>query len=228
MLWRRRIRQIHRVLGLLVFIQLLFWVGGGLTMAYLDLDEVRGAHRSAQADPMDLRQADSLYPIASVLAGVEQPVESVLLGSHLGQPVYRLKLADGELLIDALGGRLLSPLDASRALAVARADYTGELLAGEPVWITESHYEIRGRDLPLWRIDTGDELGTRLYVSPDSGEVVARRNRLWRIFDFVWMLHIMDYDQRSDFNHPLLIGFAFTTLLFVFSGLWMLVLAYRR
>ena len=129
---------------------------------------------------------------------------------------------------DAVGGQRLNPIDASLALAVARADYRGDLSNAAPVWVTEAHYEVRGRDLPLWRIDTGDDLETRIYVSPQSGEVVARRNRLWRIFDFVWMLHIMDYEQRSDFNHPLLVGFAFTTLLFVLSGLWMLVLAYRR
>ena len=51
---------------------------------------------------------------------------------------------------------------------------------------------------------------------------------LWRVFDFVWMLHIMDYDERDDFNHPLLLITAGTALLFVFTGLWMLVLPFRR
>lgn len=26
----------------------------------------------------------------------------------------------------------------------------------------------------------------------------------WRVFDFLWMLHIIDFDSRDDFNHPLL------------------------
>ena len=228
MLLRRRIRQVHRLLGLVVFIQLLFWVGGGLTMAFLDLDEVRGAHRKAEPVTVDLRMAESLFPVTSVLANVEYPVRSVQLDLVAGNPVYRVTLADGLRLFDAVGGQRLNPIDASLALAVARADYRGDLSNAAPVWVTEAHYEVRGRALPLWRIDTGDDLETRIYVSPQSGEVVARRNRLWRIFDFVWMLHIMDYEQRSDFNHPLLVGFAFTTLLFVLSGLWMLVLAYRR
>jgi len=67
-----------------------------------------------------------------------------------------------------------------------------------------------------------DARHTTLYVSPQTGEVVARRNDLWRAFDFVWMLHIMDYDEREDFNHPLLIATAATALLFVLSGLGML------
>lgn len=228
MLWRRRIRQVHRLLGLAVFLQLLFWVAGGLTMAVLDLDHVRGAHLKAAPAPVDLREAANLYPIDRVLEDAGDAVTSVELDLMAGLPVYRLKSAAGPLLIDAVGGERLNPIHAALALAVARADYSGELANVDPVWVTELHYEVRGRDLPLWRIDTGDDLDTRLYVSPESGEIVARRNQLWRVFDFVWMLHIMDYDQRSDFNHPLLIAFAATSLLFVLSGLWMLILAYRR
>ena len=56
---------------------------------------------------------------------------------------------------------------------------------------------------------------------------VARRNDWWRLFDFVWMLHIMDYETRDDFNHPLLIATAATALLFVVSGLFMLFFAFR-
>jgi len=34
--------------------------------------------------------------------------------------------------------------------------------------------------------------------------LLARRTTRWRIFDFLWMLHIMDFDTRDDFNTPLL------------------------
>ena len=101
MLLRRRIRQVHRLLGLVVFIQLLFWVGGGLTMAFLDLDEVRGAHRKAEPVTVDLRMAESLFPVTSVLANVEYPVRSVQLDLVAGNPVYRVTLADGLRLFDA-------------------------------------------------------------------------------------------------------------------------------
>ena len=42
-----------------------------------------------------------------------------------------------------------------------------------------------------------------VYHKP-TGELVTRRHELWRVFDFVWMLHIMDYDTREDVNNPLL------------------------
>ena len=43
-------------------------------------------------------------------------------------------------------------------------------------------------------------------VDAGSGEVTAVRHDRWRLFDWFWMLHIMDYDERSDFSTPLLTG----------------------
>mgnify|MGYP003339799900 CR=1 FL=1 len=37
-----------------------------------------------------------------------------------------------------------------------------------------------------------------------DGEIVSRRHALWRVFDFAWMLHIMDYEARTNVNNPLL------------------------
>ena len=34
--------------------------------------------------------------------------------------------------------------------------------------------------------------GTHFYVDAGSGEIVARRTRWWRFYDFMWGLHIMD------------------------------------
>lgn len=225
---RRGLRALHRWLGLLVVLQLLAWVAGGLTMALLDIDRVRGAHLAAPAVPADLRGAGALVAVDEVLAGVDQPVHGLSLQSLLGRPVWRLNTAAGSLLLDAADGARLDPLDRRTAVAIARADFTGQAGPVQAHWISEPNTEIRGRELPLWRVDMGDELATSIYVSPRTGEVVARRNRLWRVFDFVWMLHIMDYRQREDFNHPLLVATAATALAFVLTGLAMLAVSLRR
>ena len=51
-----------------------------------------------------------------------------------------------------------------------------------------------------------------------AGELLARRTDRWRIFDFLWMLHIMDFDTRDDFNHPLLQLAAVLGLIIALSG----------
>jgi hypothetical protein len=46
-------------------------------------------------------------------------------------------------------------------------------------------------------VDFDDWLQTTLYLHPDTGALVTRRHRLWRWYDFQWMLHIMDYGDRE-------------------------------
>jgi hypothetical protein len=52
--------------------------------------------------------------------------------------------------------------------------------------------------------------------------VTKHRNGIWRAFDFLWMLHTMDYRSRDDFNNPLLRGVAAMAVVAVLSGflLW--------
>ena len=50
--------------------------------------------------------------------------------------------------------------------------------------------------------------GTHFYVDAGSGEVVARRTRFWRVYDFMWGLHIMDLQGREDTHNPWVVGFA--------------------
>ena len=73
-----------------------------------------------------------------------------------------------------------------------------------------------------------DELGTRLYVSTERGLVTARRNNRWRLFDLLWMLHIMDYQERENFNNPLVITAALFALVTVLAGLVLLVIRMQR
>ena len=47
------------------------------------------------------------------------------------------------------------------------------------------------------RVDFADGEGTRLYISTSTGEVIARRNDVWRFYDFFWMLHIRRGRPRS-------------------------------
>ncbi len=228
-LWRRRLRHLHRGLGLILSLQLLFWIGGGLVMSILNIDAVRGSDQRNTPPPVPLDPAQA-YLSPGELIRQQAPVTSLRLGRLLERPVYIARNAEGARLFDAASGEALSPLSAELARQIARADFSGAATISAVHWIgkDDAGSETRGRELPLWRVDFADARSTRLYISPRTGEVVARRNQLWRIFDFVWMLHIMDYRAREDFNHPLLTGFAATALAFVLSGLLMLLVHRKR
>jgi hypothetical protein len=88
--------------------------------------------------------------------------------------------------------------------------------------------EIRGRKPPLWRADFDGWNKPALYLSPQTGELVSRRHELWRVFDFVWMLHIMDYETRDNVNNPLLTVFTWGAIVMALSGAWLLVYSFPR
>lgn len=195
--------KLHKWAALIIGLQVLAWVAGGLVMSAIPIQKVRGEHNIAE-QTAELDLAGVMSPgEAAAIAGITPT--SVELRPWLGRTVYGFGRDQGaSLIMDAVTGEILSPIDADTARAVALADYAGEPAIDAVTFFTEATWESR-RDMPTWRVDFADGEGTRLYVSAATGEVVARRNDVWRIFDFFWMLHIMDYSERTNFNHPLLI-----------------------
>lgn len=81
---------------------------------------------------------------------------------------------------------------------------------------------VRDHSLPIWQIDFDDEQNSSYYVSGSTGELLERRNDTWRLWDFFWMLHIMDYGGRSSFNHSLIITLGFAAVWLAVTGVWLL------
>ena len=65
-------------------------------------------------------------------------------------------------------------------------------------------------------------------IDPATADVRARRSSTWRFYDFFWKLHVMDYDDGADFNHPLLITAAGAAIFVAMSGLVLLIIKMRR
>ena len=227
MLMRRWAPRLHKWIALVVGVQLLAWSASGLFMTVVPISQVRGEHNIRKPQTIDLR-AVGLVPIASALerapAGAVTRVE---LRALAGQPVYEIAV-DGSspVLLDARTGDLLSPISEAHAMEIAEADFAGAGRVTKATLITEKPpIEFRG-DLPVWRISFDDLDETNIYVSASTGKVVARRSATWRIYDFLWSLHIMDYSERENFNHPLVIAAAAIAFMLAVSGFVLLYLRF--
>jgi hypothetical protein len=144
-------------------------------------------------------------------------------------PLYEVTTSGRKVLIDARTGEELSPLPPATIRALAAAYYAGEgKLARLTLIERDPPSELGDRPLPLWRADFDDRFATSLYVHPDTGALVTRRHRFWRWFDFLWMLHIMDYDARENINNGLLRTMTVLGASTALSGLWMLYFSYRH
>ncbi len=127
-------------------------------------------------------------------------------------------------LFDAVSGECLSPIDEETAKAIALADFSGtaEIESVERFTEVSSHSEYRGKELPAYRVVLNDPTGTAIWVSTDKGIVTTRRNNQWRLFDFFFMVHTMDYQGRDNFNTWILKAVSIFGVITVLSGfgLW--------
>ena len=223
----RTYRKIHRWLGLVVGIQLLLWTAGGLFFSLNPIAKVRG--ESEAPEPAPLAKGDAVRSPAGALAQlvderVDIEFQTILLRPHLEGSVYEIAFVqNGEehwALADPGTGLLRPPVDQKEALEIARRAYLPEATVAtiEMVTSSEPGSEYRERPLPAFRITFDDALGTRLYVSVERGIVTARRNDRWRLFDLMWMLHIMDYQHRDNFNTLVLQTVSALGLVTVLSG----------
>ncbi len=224
MTFKAIVQRVHLWAGLILGIQVLLWMASGVIMSIFPIELVRGETTAYRAPAAVLEPATYASP-GGILAQSEGAT-SVELKHFLGRPVYATSGASPGL-FDASTGERMTPLSERLARSVAAQDYLGEGEIVSADLVSFPPQEYRG-ERPVWRIDYNDRWHTRLYISPTSGEVRARRNDIWRLYDFFWMLHIMDYEERDNFNNPLLITASITGLLFAISGLIIVIYRLRR
>ena len=219
-------RRLHKWLGLLVGIQALLWMVSGLYMTAISIDLIHGDHL-AHLEQGELRAAQ-LAAAPQQAAAPLSGVTGFRIRQSQGSEVYQVRHAGGVALVDARSGRPLAAPDEKTVRALAASYYQGEGELARLQLLTVLPGEVARRKAPLWRADFDDASGTTLYLSPHSGELVAKRHDLWRAYDFLWMLHIMDYNTRDNINNTLLRVAAAIGTLFALSGAWLLWYSFRR
>jgi uncharacterized iron-regulated membrane protein len=210
--------QLHKWIALVVGVQVLLWVLGGLVMTAIPIERVRSEHHVAARAPEPLMFDVAISPAdAARSAGLESVTAAELLSTPRG-PVWRLTPVGGEpRTLDAMTGTPMQAIGQEDARALAQAAYKGDGRVVEVRRLDQAPRET-GRDGPIWRVDFDDAESTTFYLSIDTGEVVTRRSGLWRFYDFFWRLHVMDWDDGADFNHPLIVSAAALALVAVLTG----------
>lgn len=216
-------RTTHKWLALIVAIQAVLWTLTGIYMTAVHIDIIHG-DRLVKAPTMQPLPLSELVDPSKLAPGLR----SARLETQLGQPVYVIDAADGKALFDARTGEKLSPLGEAPARARAQALFaeSGRIVSAE--LLTKAPLELQTRPVPLWRIEFEGAWRPTFYISPFTGELVTRRHDLWRTFDFFWMFHIMDYDDRADVNNPLLRVVTWMTVAAAATGAWLLLYSFRR
>lgn len=211
----------HRWISAIAIAQLVVWIGSGLFFASFSIDRVHGDHVELDRRLLPDDAAALIAPSTAlaITASAGMPFDTLELRRTPAGPVW---IARGPhhaaLRLDARSGAIV-PVDRAEAEAVARADQRDGPTVLDAAFVDgDPPTEYRDHPLPAWRVRLADARGTVVWVDARTAEVTARRNDLWRWYDFLWSLHIMDYRARESFHHPLLIIAAAIAALAVASG----------
>lgn len=225
----RLARTVHKWIALIVCIQAVLWVVSGFYMVVVDLDFIHGDSlvRNLATPPPRGGPRVTVQELRGRYADIEQLRIKGLPG--FAAPVYELTVRGETVLVDGATGQQLSPLEEPTVESLARQYYAGTGAFERLTLLTsDAPSEIQTRPLPLWRADFDDRFATSLYIHPASGELVTRRHRYWRWFDFLWMLHIMDYESRENVNNTLLRVATGLGVALALSGLWLVYFRFLR
>ncbi|HYX32685.1 MAG TPA: PepSY domain-containing protein [Oligoflexus sp.] len=214
---RVKVRGFHRWAGILIGIQLLLWVGSGVYFAWVPIKVVKDEDRKADLtyDPLPLDRVVSpqSLPLPASFATKSLRLEQLPAGL-----MYRLESRAGEVAVfDALTGHTSPQLHADRVAELARMQIQTQDQPNRVELLQRAPADYKG-PVPVYQVTFDDFRRTRLYTDPWSGKVMVRRNVFWRVYDFLWMLHIMDFSEREDFNNPLLKVLSVLALVLLASG----------
>ena len=217
----KRARKLHKWLGYLLALQILAWLLGGLVMSAIPLEYVHGKHLAKRTLTNPFTQADYPTSLDNITAQVPNPMQ-IVFEHFLTTPLITVINTEEQQSFNGLTGRPFQPPTKIQITANAQAHL---LIDAKPINTTLLKQGTRevGYKTNVWQVQFNDTFNTTLYLNAINGKVITVRSTLWRIFDFFWMLHIMDYDEREDFNNPLLISFAATSVLFCLCGIILLI-----
>ncbi|NRD89601.1 hypothetical protein C8024_09295 [Sphingopyxis sp. BSNA05] len=211
----------HVWLGWLIGVPIIIWTASGLLMVVQPIETVRGNH--LRSEPLVL---NALQPVPPLLDG--QPAKSLTLQQNSSGPFWVIAYADGgKRRADAETGALLPPVSGAEANRLASAARGGEAAILSVTLFAADQAPLEQRSgRPSWQVIFDDD--ARFYIDADTGETLAVRTRFWRVFDFMWGLHIMDLQTREDTSHPILIGSAVLALLGSILGFVLLFTRHKR
>ena len=212
-----RFARWHVWLGWAVGLPILMWAVTGLWMVARPLEEVRGEHlRAGHAalDPAGLRFPD-----------IGEPIHEARLVAQPDGPAWIVTAADGRRWrYSARFGTATPPVVEDEARRIAEAAYAGDAGFSGTTYFQAGDAPTDARaESAVWQARFAD--GTRVYIDDATGEVLALRTGQWRIYDFLYGLHIMDPQAHEDAHNPFAIVFAALSVIGASLGC---VLLFRR
>ena len=216
--------RVHKWLALIIGAQLLIWFISGAIMSALPTDKVMGENLVELDNGAAISADRPLISPSRIVAQAGAPVKTMNWYMLDGRVVAELTTTSGVRLFDAQSGAALPPVDAKLAMRVAANAWKAvDKPRAVATLVIQKSPEYR-ETLPAWRVAFADPERTSVFVARDSGRITSVRTDPWRIYDFFWSLHIMDWKNHEDMHSWWLLTFAIGAIVLGFAGTALLVL----
>lgn len=204
------LRKLHRWLAVVIGVQFLVWTVSGIYFSWTDIDEIHG--------DQFLSPGVSMTTLKSLALPESQLMVSELAVRFIDDRPFLW--VNNATLIDPETGEVKPGVSREEAEKIARQNIKDDYDLSS-IALLESvgpHHEYRGRSLPVWVVKFEGPTDLTAYVAQRDGSFQRVRHTSWRVFDFLWMLHTMDFKSRDDFNNLLLRLSSAFALIVVASG----------
>ena len=203
------VRVFHKYLSLIISIQLLLWTISGIYFAFNKIELVRG-EQYIIAEKSSIIEIDNLT--------ISSKVKNIEIFKRLNQWVIKVETDNGIIYQDLFGNQV-NELNANQAIEIVESKTTLSPIDALKIKKSSARSEFRGRELPIYKVKTNSADNSNVYVDVMSGKIVAIRSDSWRVWDFLWGAHIIDYRERDNINNILLKIFSVLALLSSLSGI---------
>jgi uncharacterized iron-regulated membrane protein len=204
------VRKIHKYLSFFISLQLLLWTISGIYFAFNKIEHVRGEqYRIQPSATYSLKKIEFEIPDAVSLA----------IKKRLDKTIIRASTKAGMRYFDE-NGDPLQPISFDEAKQIVAKNTLLRPIAVEQINKSKKASEYRGRQLPINKVTArnADEKDINVYINIYSGEIVAIRSTQWRVWDLMWGLHIMDWQERDNIDNLFLKVFSILALISAISG----------
>lgn len=208
----KTLRKTHRYLGVLIGLQFLMWTISGLYFSWTSIDDIHGDSFKIKKQEKSFKNLKSLSELK-----FNQEVITIELRDINGIPYYWI---NQEELINAYNGIKKYGITTQEAIYVANNNIDNSLIIKKVELLKNigKHHEYREKKVPVYVITYENKDELKAYVSKDDGKFQTLRHNRWRLFDFLWMTHTMDYQGRDNINNLTLRIFSFFGLITIVSG----------
>ncbi len=224
-----RTRKIHRYLGFFIGIQFLFWTLGGL---YFSWNNMKDVHGKTLVDKEEYNFTfEYKEPVRKLFTVIQEPIKRVeaivvnrdsLLRVATNSKNYLLKLNTNQYSVK-------ESLTEDQVHSFVRSRLKEEIAIKEINYLTKENisktHEYREKPLPVYAVTLDDPTNTKVYVHPELAKITSVRNDNWRRFDFLWMLHVMDFETRDHITNWTLRIFSVLGLATILSGFYLFYLS---